>query len=365
MASFNLGYIKGERGPKGDKGDKGDIGLTGAKGTDGITPVFKVGNVETVDSGDFANVEIDTQDPANPVLNFYIPRGEHGRDASGDMLSSIYDTEGKCVDIYKFAESLFEKAVKKSGGVMEGILTAYEGNPEERCVRNIIFANELPSVASSGDICFIRTKNSGKALSEQSIGSTLLLTEGNSKAEYIVAATDYHGEGTVTLVRKYLLDNTMCFDYATRNKYHLSEVDVFLETVFVRLFSENVEKSLYPAEIATSLYRHCFLPSVNEIERMQYFKDEGAKATTKSGETVSYYLTRDLSDRKSTYAVSSSGSISTVSQTSVVHIRPIIVLPGSITVENTIYNKTAVAELTKENGGIYLYENGAWKELEF
>ena len=96
MASFNLGRIKGDKGDKGDpgikgdKGEKGDRGERGERGSDAPIPVFSVGTTSTLPSSMEAYVEIKTEDSENYVLNFSIPKGKDGNDASGDMNKSVY-----------------------------------------------------------------------------------------------------------------------------------------------------------------------------------------------------------------------------------------------------------------------------------
>ena len=188
MASFKLGLIKGEKGDTGAKGEKGDTGATGGVGA---IPVFEVDKVETVDPAFGASVEIDSSDIANPKLSFRIPKGVDGKDASGDMISAIYDPEGKKTDVYAFAENLFGNSLPKSGGVVHGKLSVGEAPSEENCVRNIRFSASLPKTAANGDICFVVPRDYDNTIYSQGIGSVLVLKEGDDEEEYVIAAKDY------------------------------------------------------------------------------------------------------------------------------------------------------------------------------
>lgn len=116
MASFNLGRIRGEKGDTGLSGEKGEQGERGAQGPQGVmgfTPVFSVKETNTIGESEGARVEMDSSNPQNPLLSFFIPKGADGKDALGDMISSIYDSQQKKSDVFEYADSLFEGSMKK------------------------------------------------------------------------------------------------------------------------------------------------------------------------------------------------------------------------------------------------------------
>ena len=68
---------------KGMKGDAGAQGPTGAKGADGKTPVFETGDVNTLEAGESAAVQVvanGNDGSGNPKykINFSIPKGAVG-----------------------------------------------------------------------------------------------------------------------------------------------------------------------------------------------------------------------------------------------------------------------------------------------
>ncbi len=366
MARFNLGCIKGNKGdagPKGDKGDKGDTGERGLSGADGITPVFSINKVETLDSSCDANVEIDASVPAQPRLNFYIPRGADGADAAGDMQAAVYDKTGVKRDIYEYAQELFEGSIKKDGDSMSGKLVAYEGEISERCVRNISFSTELPTNAVNGDLCFVLADVSGKKLSDCEIGSVILLEEGQNNEHYIIVAKDYHRKGSVTLARRYLTKYAYNYDHERRNSYSGSDIDVYLEAIYLGLFSPYIRNNVLSAELDSIITRRCFLPSESELKGMEYFVNNGAKGCRKGQSVGTEYMTRDLTDTNYVVAVNPEGEFTAISQKQNIHIRPMITLSGDMYVENTVYDSEAVSQPIEKMHSLYMYKDGGWKEL--
>ncbi len=361
MASFKLGCIKGEKGEKGLDGAKGERGDTGERGTAGAIPVFEIENVESVSYAESASVEINVENPENPKLSFRIPRGKDGKDTMGDMVSGIYDTEGKKTDVYKFAEELFGKALLKSGGNVIGKLCVHTSPESESCVRNILFSTSLPENAENGDICFVVPEDDENTIYNNGVGSVLLIPEGDEKREYIVAAKDYHGEGNVTLIRKRMPEYTHYFNRSVIESYFYSDVDNMLETVYSRLFPDYIQKIMKAPIIANHRKRHCFLPSCQELGEMEYFINNPTPAQTDAG-TNRAYLTRDINDRRGVNTVNSSGKIVSVTQSTESGIRPIIVIDGSLVVRNCVHNDNAAVEAVQTNK-CYYFINGKWKEL--
>ena len=366
MARFNLGCIKGSKGdpgPKGETGPKGDTGERGLRGTDGITPVFSINKVETLDSSWDANVEIDASVPSQPKLNFYIPRGADGKDAVGDMQSAIYDTSGIKRDIYAYANELFESCVKKDGATMAGKLVAYGGESAEHCGRNISFVSKLPDSAINGELCFVITDSAGKKLSDCDIGSIILLEEGGSKEQYLVAAKNYYRNSGVTLVRRYLTKNLYYYYRESRDEYWGSDIDFYLESIFIGSYSSYIRNNILSSPISSTRTRRCFLPSKTELGEIEYFVNNGKKGTIKNQTTGTEYMTRDLSSSNYIVSVNPEGEFSTVKPSQKARIRPMITLPGDMYVENTVSDGEAVSQPNEKRHTLYVYKDGEWKEL--
>ncbi len=369
MASFNLGRIKGDKGEKGEMGPKGDTGLKGDKGEkgdngkDGMTPVFSVGETRTLSSSEEAYVELDTKSPENPVLSFYIPRGRDGKDASGDMLSSVYDAKGIGKDIYEYARALTDDCIKASGGTLAGALKAAETSLPEMAVRNICIASDLPESAAEGDICVIR-KETSKNLGECNPGDLMLIEEYGKEVPYMVVASNYHGDNTVTLVRKYFPSFLFYFDFTKRGQYLLSDMDVLLESIHKSAFPESVRKHLKSIQITerTKFYRQCFLLSEADFQNIEYFKTKENRMTRTEEGNGSNYVTRTVNSKENVVAIDSYGSFTAQLQSDATWVRPAIVLPSGLEVENADYKGTAAVKMPETNKGIYTYVEGEWKE---
>ena len=369
MASFNLGRIKGDKGDKGEMGPKGDTGLKGDKGEkgdngkDGMTPVFSVGETHTLSSSEEAYVELDTKAPENPVLSFYIPRGKDGKDASGDMLSSVYDTKGIGKDIYEYVQTLTDNCIKTSGGTLSGALKAAESSLPQMAVRNICIASDLPESAAEGDICIIR-KETSKKLGECNPGDIMLIEEYGKEVPYMVVASNYHGDNTVTLVRKYFLSSLFYFDFIKRGQYLSSDMDVLLESIHKSAFPESVRKHLKSIEITerTKFERQCFLLSEADFQSIEYFKTKENRVTGTEEGSGSHYVTRTVNSKANVVTIDAYGSITTQSQSNETWVRPAIVLPADLAVENADYEGTAAVKMPETNKGIYTYVEGEWKE---
>lgn len=371
MASFNLGRIKGEKGDKGDsgakgdtgaKGDKGDKGDKGENGKDAITPVFKIGTVETLSSSQNAYAEINNDDIASPILSFYIPKGNDGKDASGDMQSIVYDSQGKKEDIFLYAQKIVGECLKKSGGGLSGMLRAYKSDLSQMCVRNLCISETLPETAGEGDICVVIPKENRKTLKECNDGSIVLLNEDGVQTEYLVAGKDYYGENTVVLVRKKLSPYKTYFSKGMRGIYPLSDIDILLETIYVKLFDESIQKQLLPVKVEGDVKRHCFLMTTSELNLLAYFKDNGKRAEIDTSTATDVYLTRSISNSQYVYVVDASGAFSTGSQAAQFFFRPTIVLSGDTKVENVEYNNTAAVKCVEDKGIMYVYEESKWRE---
>ena len=366
MASFNLGRIKGDKGEKGDTGAKGDTGEkgekgdTGEKGKDGITPVLSIGETQTLSPSEEAHVELDNTDAQNPVLSFYIPRGRDGRDALGDMLSAFYDTEGKKEDIYKYADSLFGACLKKEGGTLLGALKASGADGKEAVMRNISIRTSLPEDGVEGDICIIVESENAKKLGDCEIGSTMLIEEHEGSVEYIIVAKDYHSKDTVTLVRKGLASMRVYFDYFGREEYSRSDIDNLLEVSFKEKFSKELKKHLVCVPLNVTDSRHCFLLSLEELQKIEYFKTPENRIASYSTTKEEYFTRSTTSDK--VYVVTSTGSFALVPPNTAKNYRPAIVLTSSLAVENAVLGDVAAVKMASIKRGIYVFFGGEWKE---
>ncbi len=366
MASFNLGRIKGDKGDRGDTGPKGDTGLKGDKGDkgdngrDGMTPVFSVGETVTLSSSEEAHVELDCKDAQNPVLSFYIPRGKDGKDALGDMIKEVYDTEGIGTDIYEYARKLADDCVKISGGTLGGALKAADCALSEGAVRNISVLSDLPQSGADGDICIIFRDNNSKKLGECNPGDIMIIKENDEETPYIVVAKDYHTKNSVTLVRKYLYPVQSYYDHSRRGKYFMSDIDVFLETIYRNTLPDRVKNSLMSIETIRNIYRCCFLLDRSDLNNMDYF-DSNLVANVK-GIGSAVYITREINSQGKVTCITTTGALSTVTQSSENYFRPAIVLPSDFPVANIDDGDTPTVALHNTRCGIYVCLKGEWKE---
>lgn len=156
MPTFDLGKVVGPQGPQGVKGDKGEQGVQGVQGVagnDGVTPDIQVGAVTTLPAGSPATVTRQASSPdAAPVFDFGIPKGADAVNP-GDMMKSIYDTEGKQTDIFQYADG----KMPKTGGSFTGVVSVVSpASGTVKGTRNIFFGNGAPasSLGSNGDVYF-------------------------------------------------------------------------------------------------------------------------------------------------------------------------------------------------------------------
>lgn len=362
MASFNLGRIKGDKGEKGDtgakgdRGEKGEKGDTGANGADGRTPVFTVGETVTVSPDEEAHVELDSEDIENPVLSFYIPRGHNGRDALGDMLSAVYDTEGKGEDFYKYADSLFENALKKEDTTARK-LTVGEVDAKSAVVRNISIRSTLPESAVEGDICIITDDENTKRLGDCEVGSTMLIEENGVGVPYTIIAKDYHGENSITLIRTKIPSLRVKFNHQGNEIYTISNLDMVLST-FINRFSGEVRKNLISINLMANTSRFCFALSKEEFEKIDYLKEPSNRTT---GDSQDLYFTRSVTGERA-YFVTATGTLALTYQSDYKLYRPTIVLPSSLAVENTVSGKSPAVKMPDTKKGVYTFLGGKWKE---
>ncbi len=362
MASFNLGRIKGEKGDKGDtgakgdRGEKGEKGDTGSNGLDGRTPVFTVGETVTISPDEEAHVELNSDDTENPVLSFYIPRGHNGRDAMGDMLAAVYDTEGKGEDFYKYADSLFENALKKEDTTV-GRLTVGEADGKNAVVRNISMRSTLPESAVEGDICIITEDENTKRLGDCEVGDTMLIEEHGESVPYTIIAKDYHGENNITLIRKKIPSLGVKFNYQGNQIYSISNLDMVL-SAFTNRFSGEVRKNLICTQLNVNDSRFCFALSKDELEGIDYLKEPSNRVT---GDSLEQYFTRTVTGERA-YFVTAAGALALTYQSDYKLYRPTIVLPSSLAVENTVSKDSPAVKMPDTKKGVYTFFGGEWKE---
>lgn len=369
MGSFNLGRIKGEKGDRGETGPKGDTGAKGEKGDkgdngrDGCTPVFSVGEVTTLGDGENALVEIDTSDPANPVLTFRIPRGKDGNDAFGDMLKNVYDTNGVGADIFEYAKELFSGCLKTNGGTLSGGLTAAQSPLTERAVRNISISSALPETGVEGDIFILLVDKSTKTLGECNEGDSVIIKENDEDTVYIVAGINYHEENTVTLIRKDLYPSRCCYDYHKRDTYPMSDIDIYLESMLVSVYPQKVRDALVPVKHSDITYRHCFLLTKKDYTNMNYFSEIKRRAAYRDRSGISdIHITANTGTSGNIIAVSTSGEFVSASTFSNEYFRPAIVLPSTLAVVNTELDSAPAVMPLSLCSGIYVFAGGEWME---
>lgn len=372
MASFNLGRIKGDKGDRGDTGPKGDTGLKGEKGEkgdkgdngrDGMTPVFSIGETATLSPSEEAHVELDCNDAQNPVLSFYIPRGKDGKDAMGDMIKAVYDTEGIGTDIYEYARSLAKECVKISGGTLSGALKAAESVLSEGAVRNISVAYDLPQSGAEGDICVIVKDQYSKKLGDCIPGDIMLIKEDGGNTPYLIVAADYHRDNSITLIRRDLHSLESYYDYSKRGEYSMSDIDIFLEAIYKFSLSEEIRRALIPARLGSGVKRHCFLLDKSDFQGINYFATESKRiANSNGGTTPREYMTRTINVYRKIDTISTTGAFSSVALDSKNSFRPSIVLPSDLPVVNTDYQSTPAVKYSEPKCGIYVCIKGEWKE---
>lgn len=369
MAGFNLGRIIGEKGEKGDIGPKGDTGAKGEKGEkgdngkDGLTPVFTVGEVTTLTNGESALVEIDSSIPETPVLTFKIPAGKDGKDALGDMLKTVYDTNGVGTDIFEYAQKLFDGCLKAEGGNLSGRLTVAESSLSERAVRNISIASSLPEAGAEGDVFIILNDKNAKTLGDCNEGDMVIIKENGKDIIYLVAGINYHGENNVSLLRKDLCPFKCTYDYNRRDEYPMSDIDIFLESMFISVYPPAVRNSLVLVKNDGNAYRHCFLLSRNDYNNMNYFSDIKRRAAYIEGSGYNdSHMTSSTGTKGYIMGVGPSGEFVSLSTSNSTSFRPAIVLPSSFPVINTQLGSMPAVMPTTPNPGIYVYAGGEWRE---
>lgn len=363
MASFNLGRIKGEKGDAGtpgERGTQGERGAQGAQGVSGFTPVFSVKEIITVEDNESARVEIDSSDIKNPILTFFIPKGKDGKDALGDMISSIYDSKGKKCDVFEYADSIFNGAMKKSGGEFSGKVKAYSADAQELCVRNIVVAKNFPEGARTGDICITEKRKGTITLGDQETGTSFIIKENGVPTPYIIVEKDFYGENTVALIRNEVLSVSSYFDRAGKSEYCLSTADFYLEAIYSKFLDKNLLNKLVDSSLAGVGKRKIFLPANTELSDFEYFK-ENSKRAIATGGTYSAYWTRGLYSSNNAI-INSQGELESVKATEKHSYRPMIVLDGDTQVENTEFNSLHAVKLPEEQCGIYVFDGEAWKE---
>ena len=283
--------------------------------------------------------------------------------ASGDMLASVYDAGGMKTDIFRYADSLFADCVKLSGGQLTGGLKAAESSLGDGYIRNISIGEVLPENALNGDICVLVRDENAKKLGECFPGSIMLIEEAGQEVEYILVAVNYHGNNTVTLVRKNLAPYKHYFDTKAREEYAASEIDILLETIYSNFFPERIRKNLLTVELDGAMRRRCFLLSYYEMNNIDYFATAESRIALRDN-LVSQepYITRSITGNRTVYTVKDTGAFSTASQTASVYYRPAIVLPSDLTVINTTHKSLPAIKLPAQKYGIYVYLEGTWKE---
>ncbi len=363
MASFNLGRIKGEKGEagiSGERGEKGERGVQGAQGVMGFTPVFGVKEVITAENSESARVELDSSDIKNPLLTFYVPKGKDGKDALGDMISSIYDSKGKKSDIFEYADTLLKSAMKKSGGEFSGKVKAYSMSEEELCIRNIAVAKNFPEDACLGDICIVTKRESSITIGEQEIGTKLIVMENGIETPYLIVDKNIFGEGMVGLIRNEILPVKSFYDRAGSTDYSLSSVDIFLETIYPRSLEKKFLNKLVGIDIYNTGKRKIFLPGNGNLLDYEYFS-KNSRAARMTGGSYSPYWIRGTYGNNNTI-INSQGEAEGLRVTERCGYRPMLVLNSETCVENIEFESAHAVRLPDEKCGIYIFDGEVWKE---
>ncbi len=111
---------KGDKGLKGDKGDQGEQGIQGEKGDAGQNGISPTVVVKT-NTGTNYVLEITDADKTITTPNL---KGKDGTGA-GDMTSSVYDPQGRAVDIFEYIDGAVEQIATAEGSFLN--LTTLNG----------------------------------------------------------------------------------------------------------------------------------------------------------------------------------------------------------------------------------------------
>lgn len=126
----------------------------------------------------------------------------------------------------------------------------------------------------------------------ESYGYTVYLKENDEYVPYLVLTNNYNGN--CLLLRKYLLDEPMRYNstaYRKNNYYATCEIDTYLNSSFLSLFSENMQKNIEDTNIeiiswrsiglggskTEFIKRKVFLLSLKETAHHAYRLEEGKK----------------------------------------------------------------------------------------
>ncbi|MEA4934260.1 MAG: hypothetical protein VB071_11895, partial [Lawsonibacter sp.] len=102
--------------PRGDKGDTGETGVTGATGPQGVSIVSVIRTSGTGAPGSTDTYTITLSNGQTSTFQVY--NGADGADGEGvgDMLSSVYDPQGKAQDVFAYAAQKTHAAEHAAGG---------------------------------------------------------------------------------------------------------------------------------------------------------------------------------------------------------------------------------------------------------
>ena len=232
-------------------------------------------------------------------------------------------------------------------------------------MRNVSITTTLPESGANGDICIILEEESGKKLGDCAVGTSFLVKEGETECEYIIIGKNFHGENSVTLLRKHLTDIVLQLDTNARTSYVMSDTDVFLETMYINLLPERIRKLLVLTNIENGFMRKCFPLAYTELYSMEYFSSTDLRGATKKGTSVKgVYFTRSITDSNNAYGVSEGGNFTTLRKTAQYPLRPAIVLPYDTVGENTEYESSPAVKLYDASVGVYVFADGKWKECK-
>ena len=192
-----------------------------------------------------------------------------------------------------------------------------------------------------------------------------MIEENGTDTPYIICDKGYHGEGNVTLIRKYLVPCKCAFDRANYVSYAFSTSDVVLSTMFILNYSNYIKKSLLNIGIEANVSRKVFLPSLTEMNNLAYFKTNSKVA--KISETLGgglYLLRTPYGSGSSAYSVHDSADTFIATKANAEnYLRPMIVLPEDMDISNIAVSDTAGYKISEKKTGIYVFNAGAWGEV--
>jgi len=136
-----------------------------------------------------------------------------------------------------------------------------------------------------------------------------------------------------------------------------------LNSVFISSLDESVRSKLTDALVEPNTSRKVYIASREELSSFNYFEGNTLKAQTDSGNNGVYW-TRTPAGESSVYCYNTAGESAIFGAAESRCVRPVIVLPCDICVENADTGSGMGYRLLDGMGGIYIFKNGEWSECE-